>query len=229
MANNTYKLPVIDSISTSWSKVSGFKGSVWAAFGIILLTILGLGIIQSILSNISIILGVLASLLVNIIAMLLQIGLQYLGLERAADKPVTYRLIFKTLDFSLGFKIICVLFLQTLIMIIPTVLAGVLIAIQMNGLGIAIEVIATSVIIYITLCLHLATAFVLDKNAGAIEAIKLSFRATRGNILRLIGFWLLMLCIFLISILPLGIGLIWTLPMAFAGYGIVYKRLSSNI
>src|SRR3990167_1138090 len=90
-------------------------------------------------------------------------------------------------------------------------------------------VVMTAIILFLLSCYlvirtFFVPAFILDKNATPLESIQLSFQATRSNVLELIALLFLLTLILFISILPFGIGLIWTIPLLSINYGIVYKK-----
>src|SRR5205085_143591 len=78
---------------------------------------------------------------------------------------------------------------------------------------------------YLLVRLMLSIAFVLEQNVNPWRAIVLSFHATRCNFWRLFGWYIAIWIIMMISIIPLGIGLIWTLPLIYISYGMIYKTL----
>jgi hypothetical protein len=79
--------------------------------------------------------------------------------------------------------------------------------------------------IYLLFRMYLVHAFILAKKVNPWVAIKLSFKATKSNVCRLIGLSILNGLILLVSAIPLGIGLIWTLPYFFINFGEIYKSL----
>lgn len=235
MANQTL-IPVWDTISGAWSKVSGTKGSFWAALVVILLIALVLGFFTFLVKNIAII-NPIVSIVAQIIIFLLEMGLLYIGIQRAFDRPVEYRQMFRALDGGIALKAIGTYILQTLIFILPALVlvAGFVLFSQpertqttliISGILYFIGVIA---IVFLAFRLILAMGFVLDQSAGPTAAISKSFHATKSNVWRLIGIHLLFSIILAISAIPLGIGLIWTIPMGFILYGEVYRRLLSNV
>lgn len=82
--------------------------------------------------------------------------------------------------------------------------------------------------LYLTISMHQAVGFILDKSLDSFKAIKMSFRVTKPYIVELLGLYIIMGFILFISALPLGIGLIWTVPFSYILYGEVYKRLSNR-
>ncbi len=282
MTNVTAKLPVWDSVSNAWHKVSGAKGSLWGALGLMFLIFIGCAIIGGIASAIFMPLGLLISIIQQILLILLMAGLMYMGLERAQDRPITYTMVLHTLDWNLGFKVIIVYILKMLIML-PFILFIMAVSFfgaisqlivaafqhvqnkeiitninhvsanvtQVNAtvishanqaadiankgvsfipasLAMILCLIAVIAGIFIFVRLALTLAFLLEQNAGIGEAFVLSFRATRGNVWRLIGLYIVWWFIMVISMIPLGIGLIWTFPLSYIIYGMIYKALMVN-
>ena len=234
MANNNtpYQLPVVETISTSWDKVSGAKGSVWAAIGILFVITSGLFFIAGLLEPVSHILSVVLLIASFIVYFLLLIGLIYIGIARAASKPITYRLMFNTFNTTTALNLIGVYLLKIIILIPATLLIIAATIMQQSNQNVALVFIigAVGVIasIYLSLRLYLGIGYVLDKGANPLEAVKLSFKATRYNVLNLLGLTALQIGIIIIAEIPLGIGLIWAIPLTLIIYGTVYKRLSSN-
>ena len=237
MANNqlSYSLPVVETITASWDKVAGSKGTFWAAFGILFVIVLALGFVTSILENASPTLGGLFNIVVAIINLLLQVGVIYIGILRAKDLPISYTFVFRAFEMNLGWKIIAVYVLQTLIFLPVIILLMVLCPILLvTGSSLShascyvLGFLSALALIYLGIRMVLSIGYVLDQGVGPIDAIKNSFAATRGNVLNLIGVFILQTIIVAVSMIPLFIGLIWTLPLGLIIYGMFYKRLSSS-
>lgn len=234
MANKTtpYQLPVVDTISTAWDKVSGAKGSVWAGIGILFVVMFVLGFIQGIFENVSHVVAMILGFAFSIVNLLLQIGLIYIGIVRAFDKPITYRLMFKTFNTTTALNIIGVYILKFLIILIPSLLIGLAVIMSQSGqstaLAFIIGLVGVIAAFYLSLRLFVAIAYVLDQGVGPVDAVKMSFNATRNNVLNLFGIAILQVCIFIVAAIPLGIGLIWAIPLGLIIYGTIYKRLSSH-
>lgn len=75
----------------------------------------------------------------------------------------------------------------------------------------------------------LAPYYSLEQGLKYKEALKASANATKGVRGKILLFWILFLLIILVSIIPVGLGLLATLPMAVVLYGLLYVRLSSQI
>lgn len=68
--------------------------------------------------------------------------------------------------------------------------------------------------------------FVLDKNLGAIDAVKESWKVTKGSVLNLIALSLLSLLILIAGVLALVVGLLWAFPTVMVAQAYVYRKLS---
>jgi hypothetical protein len=229
MTDTTYNLPVMDTVKTAWNKVSGAKSSFWAVLGIMFVIefIVGFigGFFQAPDGHMPI--GVtIVSLLFGLIVMVVSWGLLYMGIQRAAGQPITYRMVGYAFNWGLVFRMVGLYILQLLI------LGGVsliLLLTSILSLGTVVNVvlyIVWFVLFYAILFrLILGKAFVIAKQMGPVDAIKASFAATQGNVCNVIGITIIAVLILFVSAIPFGIGLIWSLPYIFINYGEIFKRL----
>lgn len=234
MVENSYKFPIVETIEAAWNKVKGSKATMWAIIGLIILNVFVFGIIGGLLqafvgdmvSQISTVIG-------TIVLWLLTWGLIYIGIQRAKDLPIDYTMFKGMFNWNLFFKMLGVYLVQalaiaiTLIILLPgfiitsnSLLAQIVIAIAF--------IIWYVVFLYVLVRMYLAKAYVLDTRVNSWEAIKLSVAATKGNVLRIFGFLILCVLVFLLSVIPLGIGLIWSLPFMFIAYGLLYQRIAEK-
>lgn len=229
----TYQLPIEATITTSWASVRGAKKPIWAAIGILFLTSILLTVLQKIATDISPILATIANIIASTINYLFGMGLLYIGIKRAYGLPISYRMMFRAFELPIALRIIGVYLLQILFFSLAGILiaislalftskASLLLAVLFGGLGIA-------ALIYLYIALVLAAGFVLDQGTNSWEAIKLSMAATKGNIMRILLLFLVQTIIFIIAIIPLGIGLIWSIPFMTIQYGFIYKNLKSQL
>ncbi len=80
--------------------------------------------------------------------------------------------------------------------------------------------------IYLAIRLSPYQALVADRNLSPVDALKTSWEVTRGNVLNLIGFWLMSIVIVLAGLLALVIGLIWALPTVFLAWAAAYQMMA---
>ena len=67
--------------------------------------------------------------------------------------------------------------------------------------------------------------FIIDKNMGLIECLEASFKLTKGNFLKLLLFFLLIIAMNIVGVLFAGIGVIFTFPITFFAMVYVYKEM----
>jgi hypothetical protein len=227
MSQNTIvKLDVFNVVKTAWSKVSGTKEAFFYIFlsGFVIqvlskfinyhlsheqdvLLLIGLGVI---------------GLIITVVYYLVYCGALYLGVKRANDESIQFSMIKRVFNLRTALKLIIV----CLIIVVPSVCLFflLLLAESSSVAGILFPVVGI-IWIYFFIRIHFASAAVIIEPISAWAAIKLSFRSTKGNALRLIGLLFINAFIVLVSIIPLGIGLIWSMPYAYISYGVAYKRL----
>lgn len=233
MIGQEYKLPIEETLKTAWEKVSGSKSTFWIALIITFAVLISMaGVLAAIAMLIP---GItpLFQFISQLIGYIFEMGLIYMGIKRSQNLPINFAMIFYPLNLDLLLKLVGLYLLQFLIFLVPiiVIVASLFfypISAGMLGLGILLTLIGSLGIIYLAIRMVLAMAFILDTNAGPWNAIKLSFRATHCNFWRLLFIIVLQSVIIAISVIPLGIGLIWTLPWAFINYGVFYKKLADN-
>lgn len=71
--------------------------------------------------------------------------------------------------------------------------------------------------------------FVLDRNYKPVDALKASYRATKGSTLRLLGFLFLSVVSMMVGTILLGIGILIIIPLYFLCSGAIYERLSKHM
>jgi len=234
MANGTYVIPVWDTITYAWEKVSGSKKTFWGAILLFFVIMFGLGFVEGLFKESNSFLATTIKIIANVIGYFMQMGLLYVGIKRAFDLPIEYKQMFRVFEKEIAIKVVLLYILQILVflpviafLIGVSVLPGVFPAIT-PAIPIILFVVGGIALVYLSVRMLVSNALVLDKAMGAWDSIKLSFKVTRGNFWPCLGLILSQIIIVVISAIPLGIGLIWSLPLVFICYGIIYKRLMVN-
>jgi uncharacterized membrane protein len=80
-------------------------------------------------------------------------------------------------------------------------------------------------IVYISLRLQFYDYFIVDEECGVVEAVKKSAEITKGYVMELLLLGAVMSIIILISIIPLGVGLLISVPLAIMVNTYVYEKL----
>ena len=131
-------------------------------------------------------------------------GLEMIGVRRSVDLPISVKSVFNY------FKYFLPLALTWLIMSILVMLGFLLLVIP----G-----------IYLAVATFFALQLVADRQLGPWQAIKTSIKATTHNWFPIFLILLALSLIMAVSCIPLGIGLIWTLPLLFIAKGILYRNI----
>lgn len=233
MNRPVYLLPVWDTITAAWDNIHGSKKSFWASLCIFFLIMFGFGILEGLSEGAPVIAWLFKSV-ANFIAYLIHLSMIYMGIKCAQNQPINFKMMFHTFDINIALRLIGLYALQFLLYLVPVIIGATgywctsLSGVLLHIFGLLL--IAASVIfsLLLTVRISLSAAFVLDQNLRPWLAISKSLEATRGNFWSLIGLYILQLIIILASILPLLIGLIWTIPLTLTCYGMAYKRLRPN-
>lgn len=226
---------VFDTIQQSWAMVKGTKASFWGAIAILILIGIAFGIVGALTQNVPLFNDGIG-LLHSVVQYLLQAGIVYIAIKHVNGEAVTFNLMFRALDFDVMIRLIGLYLLQ-LIIFLPlftiAFAAGMMVVDNTNQVVVFISGIIGFIVaiisIYILVRISLAQLFVLDRCDGPWQAIKYSFAATRGNFWRIFAIRFLLTLILVVSALPFGLGLIWTVPLALICVALMYKILLPNV
>ncbi len=138
------------------------------------------------------------------LSMLFTAGLMLIGVRRVFGEEVSWKMVFA--GFSKGFTITIAMILQTILV----------------GIGFLLLVLPG---IYLSIGYALTLPLILDKGLGPWEAMEASRKAIHKKWWTVLGVYLVMMLLYAISAIPLGLGLIWTIPMFFVLIGVLYARL----
>lgn len=204
---------VREALTEAWQRTKGAKGTVWGAMGIMYLVmlVLGFGLVYlQMSSGLSpesmggIWLGIGIDALTSAVSTLFTAGLMYIGVCLAAEKSCSWKTIIE------GFPVAVRLLVATILMSL-LIVSG-LILLVLPG-------------IYLAVGYTLTLPLMLDRRLGPWEAMEKSRKAIHKVWWKVFGLFLVMGLITAVSAIPLGIGLIWTLPMNVVLCGVVYRYL----
>ena len=184
------------------------------------------------------------SILFTIAAYLFQMGLN-LGMLRISlniinNKEVNFSQLFGSFDVLIPFVLATIVFIAILLIAaspgIMLLLASVsadwdsmsnLEAIDNWSVIIPIIIIIIPVV-YISVRLQFYNYFLLDEESGIIESIKKSAEISKGYTGELFLLGAILSTIILISIIPLGLGLIFSIPLSTMATSYVYLKLKAT-
>ena len=79
--------------------------------------------------------------------------------------------------------------------------------------------------IYLSFAYFLAIPLIVDRGMGPWEAMEASRKALTKRWFSVVGFYIMIMLIIFVSSIPLGIGLIWTMPMTVLAMAILYRQV----
>lgn len=212
--NGDYEFRIGDVLSEAWDKTKGAKGTFIIAFIIYIVIYAAMSIpIELIQQNMlasgqeqPIVLAVSISLqmVMNIIIIPLWTGVFILGIRRAVNGPMEVGSIFRYYNKTFS------LFITMLLMYLMILLGLVLLVIP----G-----------IYLLFAYFMALPLVAEKGLGPWQALEVSRKTITHRWFGIFVFSIVISFILVISMIPLGIGLIWTGPMMMIAYGILYRNM----
>ncbi len=203
-----YKFEVGEVISEAWGKTKGFKRIFILALILIIVTQMVVMLVTGIIFNAILDLGIAGALIQQLLLLLvimpIQMGVFLLGIKRSVNADVNVTSIFNHFDKTL--KIFLTMLLMWIILTI----------------GFLLFIIPG---IYLSIAYFMAMPLVVEKDMGIWEAMETSRKAITKRWFTMFLYCIVMSIIMFISMIPLGIGLIWTLPMAMIGYAIIYRNM----
>ena len=131
-------------------------------------------------------------------------GIIILGINRVREKPVDIKQI---LDYY---------------PLILTLLGAYFLVLLLTIVGFVFLVLPG---IYLSVAYVFTLSLVADKGLGVWEAMELSRKTVTHRWWKFLGLSIVVTLILIVSIIPLGIGLIWSVPMTYITYGLMYHRL----
>jgi len=203
-----------DTLREAWEKTKGVKGAVWGGVFAMYLILFGIsfagfyGAQNMAGSDPGTAMGINGGvqLVTSWLSMLMTGGLMLIGVRRALEQRVSWKMVFAAFSSK-----------KVLSMTIATVLQILLIAI-----GFILLVLPG---IYLTVGYVLTLPLILDKGLGPWEALEASRKAIHKKWWTVLGMYLVMMLLYMVSMIPLGLGLIWTVPMFMVLIGVLYGRL----
>jgi len=140
----------------------------------------------------------------NLIILPMVMGLAMMGIKRSVDAPISSGMVFKYFPKMLPlFVTMLLIYIMVIIGFILFVLPG----------------------IYLMIAYYMAMPLVAEKGLSPWQAMEASRKAITHRWFSIFGFFITMLLIIVVSALPLGIGMIWTMPMMVIAFAILYRNM----
>ena len=209
--NGEYEFGVGAIISEAWSKTKGSKTNILLA---VLLYMLISLIAHTLVSVLLSLFGLstadpglgsgIAQLVVTVLTLPIGVGIffigvkQSMGLEHSVGEVLGY--YDKTLPLVIGMVIMYIMvMLGFMLLILPG--------------------------IYLAVAYYFGSPLIADKGLGPWQALETSRKSITKNWFGFFGLAIVLVIINLIGAIPLGIGLLWTIPMSVVAYGIAYRNM----
>lgn len=211
-----YDFSVSDILSEAWAKTSGSKWTFQVAFGIyigVLILVFGtfgvlglmLGIGDDTASQmVSIAMQLVSQVAYMAIATPLYTGIMILGLRRATDASIRAGQILNHYD-------------RILPLLITALLTGIF-----TLLGYLLLILPG---IYLAVSYVFAATLVVEKGMSPGAAMTTSRKAVGKKWFAMFGLMVALFLINVLALIPLTLGLIWTVPMSVIAMGIAYRNM----
>lgn len=199
-----YSFTISDVISEAWGKINGFKGKFWLAFLIYIGITIAVVVVASLLGGSMQQPAFLGQLAQMLIGFPLMAGLYMMGVKVAAGVPTAPGAVLAYFG-----------------KILPLIGAGILMYLLV-AVGMILLIIPG---IYLVVAYMFATPLVVDKNLSPWEALETSRKTVTHHWFQVFGLLIVNMLIVMIAAIPLGIGLIWALPLVIVTYGILYTKM----
>lgn len=207
-----YDFRIGDVLGEAWHKVKGMKGTLVVAAIIYAVAVnllsfviaFVLGLLGLIHDSEPSVLQILVSVLAGALCYPLLAGLNMIGIRRAADQPATINELFAYFG-----------------LFVPLLVTGLAITV-LTYLGLILLVLPG---IYLGVSYALAIPLVVERGLSPWQAMEASRKAIGQHWFKVFGLFLALGLIMLLSAIPLLIGLVWTLPLAFIAIGVLYRTI----
>lgn len=202
-----YNLSVGDVLDDAWKRVKGAKGSIFLA--LILLVVINICVSFALMFALTLILppmvvGIVQQVLLIVLLAPMNIGVGMMGIRCAVDADIKPFSIFSYYDKIAPLAITHILMylligLGTLCLILPG--------------------------IYLMVSYALAPYLVVEKGLSPWQALEASRKAITKKWFTFFGIGLVLMLVFLVAMIPLGIGLIWVAPLGVITLGVIYRNV----
>ncbi|MCU1715711.1 DUF975 family protein [Pseudomonas sp. 5P_3.1_Bac2] len=209
-----YDFSIDGLISEAWQLVKGSKGILFAGFVVFYLIIIAISIALTLaFGGVSVLsgsaeLGIVGELLTNLLVSALTYpflaGIMMVGIRRAAGQPIAFNQLFQHFD-----------------KLLPLVITGVLSTLLIS-IGFMLFVLPG---LYLSIAYMLAMPLVVERGLSPWQALETSRKAISQHWFKVLALLVVLTIIVLISAIPLGIGLIWSLPLLIIASGVLYRTI----
>lgn len=128
----------------------------------------------------------------------------------------------RSFDIFNYFNILLKLSLATIIISLMTNVSSVVLSKALGDAGILLSVL---VLLYLNMVFSLVYPLIAEKKVTAQQALSLSFKLVHKNLLQFTLLFIFLGVLFIIALIPSGLGMIFFIPFYFNLMGIVYRQI----
>jgi DNA-directed RNA polymerase subunit RPC12/RpoP len=203
---------VWEVLREAWQKTKGAKAAIWGGLFVMYLVLLALIFggdfgLQMLFVDLepTMAIGINSGLqmITTCLSVIFTAGIMLIGVRRAAEQRISWQMVFA--GFSKALSITMALILQTVLVFI----------------GFCLLILPG---IYLSVGYALTLPLILEKGLGPWQALEVSRKAIHKKWWTVFGLYLVMGVICLVSAIPLGLGMIWSVPLFFVGFGVLYRH-----
>lgn len=201
-----YSFSITGLLKEAFNRTDGVKGVIFGAFLIyVIIAFIITGILELILpSEGSIINSIIQTVISAPVLVPIMVGVTFLGIYQARGLEINVPSIFNYFSMVVPISITFILvYIATLIGFALLILPG----------------------IYLAVSYAFAYPLLVDKGLTPWEAMELSRKTITKQWFKFFGLGLLSGLFIVISAIPLGIGLIWSIPTVYIAYGLLYHHI----
>ena len=204
-----YQFEIKEVLSEAWSKTKGSKLTFLVAYVVYVAILAAVGFVVGLVTVSFDKVGFdffdfLRNLIPVIVGMPMAAGLIMLGLRRSEGVATSPMIVLSYYHLWIPILILT-LFLDILVVV-----------------GLALLVIPG---LYLAIAYTMATPLLIDKALAPWEAMEASRKAVTHQWFKVFGLMLILGLLNLATILTLGVGLFWTVPLTFISIGLLYQKV----
>jgi len=205
-----YSFSITGLLKEAFDRSEGVKGTIVGAFIIyVIVAVLVSGVLEIFFPSAdSIINAIIQALISAPITVPIVVGIFFLGINHARGFEINIPSIFDYYG-----------------MMVPITITFVLMYVCIM-LGFVLLIIPG---IYLAIAYSFAYPLLVDKELGPWEAMELSRKTITKQWFKFFGLTLVSAIFIIVSAIPLGIGLIWSIPTVYIAYGILYQNMFDGV
>jgi hypothetical protein len=192
-------------LGEAWQKVGGSKGLYWGALSLIMVVAIAFVVAALVAGKGA---GTVIQVVGQCIYLVLQVGVALLAIRRIRGENVRAVMVFDPLP-------------KTVWLVLAFILSAILI-----GIGFVLLILPG---IYLCVAYVFTSPLIADRGLGVWQALETSRKAVTKCWFRVFFIYVIMAFINMLGTISLGIGLIWTVPLALNATGILYRELFGKI